>query len=440
MKKKRVAVTTLGCKVNQYESAVLAGLFQERGYQVVESSDIADVYIINTCTVTHLSDRKSRQLIRRAAGTNPEALIAVTGCYAQTSPGKVLEIPGVDMVVGTGDRGKLVDLVEKALKGQGPVNAVRDYGAGEEFEEVPAFPMQGRARAFLKIQDGCNNSCTYCIVPQARGPLRSRQPAKVIETALGLVAAGFKEIVLTGIHTGSYGQDLSGDVTLAALFDRLSAIPGLQRLRLSSIEPHDITPDLVEILSGSPVFCRHLHVPLQSGDDQVLRRMGRRYTTWEYARLINVLRENIPGLALSTDLIVGFPGETSEQFENTYRFVNKISFSRLHVFKYSPRQGTPAAKFTDQVEPPVKEERSHRLIEIGEKLAARFAASMIGQDLEVLVERPSEEGKDLYEGFTDNYVRTVFPGNEGLCGKIVVIRADQARGSTLEGRVIHLIS
>ncbi|MDD4169731.1 MAG: MiaB/RimO family radical SAM methylthiotransferase, partial [Desulfotomaculaceae bacterium] len=316
MKKKRVAIATLGCKVNQYESAVLTGLLREREYQVVDFGDIADVYIINTCTVTHLSDRKSRQLIRRAAGSNPEALIAVTGCYAQTSPGKVLEIPGVDLVVGTRDRVELVDLVEKAVKGHGPVNAVRNYEAGEEFEEVPSLPLQERARAFLKIQDGCNNFCTYCIVPLARGPLRSRQPEKVIETALKLVAAGFKEIVLTGIHTGSYGHDLAEDITLAGLFQRLAAIPGLLRLRLSSIEPNDITPELVETLSSSPVFCRHLHVPLQSGDDQVLQRMGRQYTTWEYSRLINVLRENIPGLGLSTDIMVGFPGETSEYFDN----------------------------------------------------------------------------------------------------------------------------
>lgn len=436
MGKKRVALITLGCKVNQYESAVLAGLFQERGYQVVEPGDIADVYVINTCTVTHLSDRKSRQLIRRAAGANSEALIVVTGCYAQTSPGKVLEIPGVDLVVGTRDRGKLVDLIEMAVKGRGPVNAVCNYEAGEEFEEISTLPLQGRTRAFLKIQDGCNSFCTYCIVPFARGPLRSRQPEKVIEAAHKLVAAGFKEIVLTGIHTGSYGHELAEEVTLAGLFSRLAAIPGLLRLRLSSIEPNDITPELVDTLSSSPVFCRHLHVPLQSGDDQVLQRMGRQYTTWEYNRLVNALRESIPGLSLSTDVMVGFPGETSEHFDHTCRFINKIVFSRLHVFKYSPRQGTPAADFNDQVEPPVKEERSHKLIEIGEKLAAGFAASLIGQDLEVLVERRLEGEKDYYEGFTGNYVRSVFPGDEGLCGEIVVFRAEKLRGTTLEGKII----
>ncbi|MDD3653939.1 MAG: tRNA (N(6)-L-threonylcarbamoyladenosine(37)-C(2))-methylthiotransferase MtaB [Desulfotomaculaceae bacterium] len=438
MEKKRVLITTLGCKVNQYESAVLAGLFKKRGYQVVESGNIADVYIINTCTVTHLSDRKSRQLIRRAVTANREAFIAVTGCYAQVAPDKVLEIPGVDLIVGTKDRYKLVDLVERAIKGRGQVNAVRNYKVDEEFEEDSTLPLQERTRAFLKIQDGCNNFCTYCIIPFTRGPRRSRQPLKVIENAHMLVAAGFKEIVLTGIHIGAYGNDLAGDVTLAGLFSQLAAIPGLLRLRLGSIEPNDITPELVNTLSSSPIFCRHLHVPLQSGDDQVLQRMGRQYTTSEYNRLINVLRQNIPGLGLSTDIMVGFPGETSEQFDNTCRFIKRIAFSRLHVFKYSPRQGTPAANFLNQVEPPVKEERSHELIKMGHQLASKFATSFIGQDLEVLVERLLEGRGNNYEGFTGNYVRSVFPGDEGLCGKIVVFRAEKVRGATLEGKVTGL--
>jgi len=437
MEKKRVAVSTLGCKVNQYESAALAALFRERGYQVVEFGDTADVYVINTCTVTHLSDRKSRQLIRRAAGANPEALIAVTGCYAQTSPGEVLEIPGVDLVIGTRNRAKLVDLVEKAVKGREPVNAVCNYEKDDEFEEIPSHPVGGRTRAFLKIQDGCNNYCTYCIVPYARGPLRSRRPEKVLEAAKELVSAGFKEIVLTGIHTGSYGNDLEGNVTLAGLLSRLAVIPGLSRLRLSSIEPNDITFELVETLSGSPVFCRHLHVPLQSGDDQVLQRMGRRYTIWEYSRLVDILRENIPGLGLTTDVMVGFPGEADEHFNNTYQFIKKISFSRLHVFKYSPRRGTPAYSFPDQVEPSLKEERSRKLIKLGDRLAAGFAASLLGKNLEVLVERQLPEGNGLYEGLTDNYVRAIFSGREGLRGETVMIKVEKVRGAVLEGIVIN---
>jgi len=436
MKGKRVAISTLGCKVNQYESAALAGIFRERGYRLVEFEDAADIYVINTCTVTHLGDRKSRQLIRRAARTNPGALIVVTGCYAQVSPEKVMAVPGVDLVVGTKDRAKLVELVESAAKGLGPVNAVSSMETDCEFEEITALPLQERTRAFLKIQDGCNNFCTYCIVPYARGPLRSRQPERVLEIAGELAAAGYKEIVLTGIHTGSYGQDLAGNVTLAGLLSRLAVIPGLSRVRLSSIEPNDITLELVEILAGSPVFCRHLHVPLQSGDDQVLQRMGRRYTTWEYTRLVDVLRENIPGLGLTTDIMVGFPGETSEQFDNTYRLLKKISFSRLHVFKYSPRPGTPSAGFPGQIEPAIKEERSRKLIELGGKLAAGFAASLLGQELEVLVERQVQEESGLYEGLTDNYVRVVFPGYEGLVGLMVKVIAEEVRGTAIKGRIV----
>jgi len=437
MREKRVTVYTLGCKVNQYESAVLAGLFRERGYRVVDFTDEADIYIINTCTVTHLGDRKSRQLIRRAARTNPDALIAVTGCYAQTSPGEVLEIPGVDLVVGTRDRTRLVDLVEAAVKGKDlPLNAVTEYQAGDEFEEIPTLPYQDRVRAFLKIQEGCSNFCTYCIVPHARGPLRSRRPEKVIEAARAMVAAGFKEIVLTGIHSGAYGRDLVGGLTLAGLVRDLAGIPGLVRLRLSSIEPNDITPELVEVISGSKIFCRHLHVPLQSGDDWVLERMGRRYTTWDYFRLVEVLRENIPGLGLTTDVMVGFPGETEDNFTNTCRFAKKVSFSGLHVFKYSRRKGTPAAEFGDQVDPRTKEERSCELIQLGGKLSARFASQYLGLELDVLVEQPFQDDKELYEGLTGNYIKIVFPGNEQLRGEMVKVKAERLRGTVLEGEIV----
>jgi threonylcarbamoyladenosine tRNA methylthiotransferase MtaB len=434
----RVAVCTLGCKVNQYESATLAWLFQERGYRLVDFEDEAEVYIINTCTVTHLADRKSRQMIRRAAKTNPEAVVAVTGCYAQVSREEILKIPGVNLVAGTRDRALLVDLVEQAMKERCLVNAVSEYVAGEEFEEMPVQSIQGRARAFLKIQDGCSNFCTYCIVPYARGPLRSRPLDRVIAAARKMVASGFKEIVLTGIHTGAYGRDLAQGLTLADLLKELLKISGLMRLRLSSIEPHDITLELVEIIAGSKIFCRHLHVPLQSGEDEILTRMGRKYTSWEYFRLVQVLRENIPGLGLTTDVMVGFPGETEEDFQSTYRLVKKIAFSGLHVFKYSPRRGTSAADYDNQVEPGLKEERSRNLIQLGKKLSAEFAAAHLGQDLSVLVEQRVQGDSVLYEGLTDNYIRVVFPGHEGLPGKIVRVKAEKAKGSLIEGRIIGL--
>jgi threonylcarbamoyladenosine tRNA methylthiotransferase MtaB len=430
---KTVAITTLGCKVNQYESAALAQSFKEKGYRIVDFNDIADIYIVNTCTVTHLSDRKSRQLIRRAARANPSALIVVTGCYAQISPDEVGRIPGVNLVVGTRGRSNLVELVEAAAKEREPLSLVSGFQAGEQFEEITALPLEGRTRAFLKIQEGCTNFCTYCIVPHTRGPMRSRRPENVLKAARDIVAAGYKEIVLTGIRTGAYGQDLERDLSLASLLHDLSGIPGLLRIRLSSIEPNDITPELVEVLAGLKNFCRHLHVPLQSGDDEILQRMGRRYTTYEYARLVEVLRENLPGLGLTTDVIVGFPGESERNFENTVRYIEGISFSGLHVFKFSPRRGTPAADFADQIEPGIKEQRSRRLIESGKKLAARFAWSLVGQELDVLVEQRAGEGDSLYEGLTGNYVRAIFPGREELRGEVVRVKMVETEGTTLKG-------
>lgn len=436
MAEKRVAVTTLGCKVNQYESALLAGLFSRRGYEVVDFEDTADVYIINTCTVTHLGDRKSRQLVRRAVRANPGAVVAVTGCYAQTSPGELTEIPGVDLVIGTRDRARLVELVETAAKGRRPVNAVSEFKAGDEFEEIPALPLQGRVRAYLKVQDGCNNFCTYCVVPYARGPLRSRRPDRIIAAAGKLVEAGFKEIVITGIQTGAYGKDLDGNSTLAGLMRSLSALPGLRRLRLSSIEPHDITPELVEALSDSPVFCRHLHLPLQSGDDQILARMGRRYNTFEYLRLVDVLRENMPGLGLTTDVMVGFPGETGENFLNTCRMIEKISFSGLHVFKFSPRRGTPAAAFEGRIDADTMDQRSRQLIRLGRTLSAQFASRHLGLVLDVLAEQTYKGDSNLYEGLTGDYIRVVFPGGDALKGQVVRVKAEKLKGGLLAGRII----
>lgn len=436
MTKKRVAVYTLGCKVNQYESSSLAWLLQERGYQVVDFAEEADVYIINTCTVTHQGDRKSRQLIRRAAKANPNAVVAVTGCYAQVSPGEVIKIPGVDLVVGTRDRAALVDLVEQAVKERVPVNAVSAYADGDQFEEMSVLSIQDRVRAFLKIQDGCSNFCTYCIVPYARGPLRSRQPDKVIDAARHMVVAGYKEIVLTGIRTGAYGSGLDKDITLAGLMQSLLEIPGLQRLRLSSIEPHDITLELVEVMSSSGIFCRHLHVPLQSGSDEILLRMGRRYTAWEYLRLVDVLRENMPGLGITTDVMVGFPGESEECFESTFDLVNKIGFSGLHVFKFSPRRGTPAAGYDQQVGSALKDERSRKLIQLGRKLTAQFASSHLDQNLSVLVEQPVQGAGGFFEGHTDNYIKVVFPGHAALVGQIVPVQAEKLRGAIIEGRII----
>jgi len=433
MKQKKVAVCTLGCKVNQYESATLAGLFRDRGYEVVDCGSYADVYIINTCTVTHLGDRKSRQLIRRATRHNPEAVVVVTGCYAQASPEEVSSIPGVDLVVGTHNRFGLVDLVESAAKEKAPLNKVQDFGTEEDFEELLVRPCQPRTRALLKIQDGCESFCAYCIVPYVRGPLRSRRPEKVLDEARRLVNEGYKEIVLTGVHTGAYGQDLKGNIDLSDLICKLGSVSGLLRLRLSSVEPNDITPRLLEVLAGAPVFCRHLHIPLQSGDDEILARMGRRYSSREYARLLEAIKVNMPGVAVTTDIMVGFPGETDRRFNNSYQFVKEMAFAGMHVFKYSSRRGTPAASFTGQVEPVVKERRSRLMITLAEEMAVKFAAAMLGQVVTVLVEKPCREEKGFYEGLAGNYVRVIFPAYEGLCGELVAVRIEKLKGTILEG-------
>jgi len=436
MNEKRVGIATLGCKVNQYESAALAGSFQTRGYKIVDFDDMADLYVVNTCTVTHLGDRKSRQLIRRAIKKNPRALIVVTGCYAQTAAGEITEIPGVDLVVGTRDRLKIVDLVENAIKGATPRVVVSDYQEGDEFADSSSLPVSERVRAFLKIQEGCNNCCTYCIVPKARGPQRSRRPEQVLQAAEQLVAAGYQEIVLTGIHTGSYGQDLSGQPTLAELLTSLERLPGLRRLRISSIEPNDITPELIAVLSASEKICRHLHIPLQSGSDKILEKMGRRYNAREYSGLIDELRKNIPHLGLSTDIIVGFPGETEQDYQSTCELVEQLAFSRLHVFKFSPRRGTPAANYPEQVEPSTVDRRSRELIRLGEKLASLFASTLVGLEMPVLVERALNGSGRLFEGLTDNYLRTVFPGNEDLVGQIVRVKIEGWDKDHLTGKLI----
>lgn len=434
----RVAIHTLGCKVNQYESEALASLFRKEGFAIVDYKEPADVYVINTCTVTHLGDRKSRQMIRRAVKVNPDAVVVVTGCYAQTAPGEVLEIPGVDIVVGTQDRGRLLDLVKEARQSRVPINVVADIMQAAEFEELPILDYETRTRAFIKIQEGCSNFCTYCIVPYARGPLRSRPEDRIMAEAEHFIREGFKEIVLAGIHTGAYGLDRKEGRCLAELVQRVASLPGLKRLRLSSIEPMDITFDLINVMAENPVVCRHLHISLQSGDDSILQKMNRHYTSGEFARLVATVRDRIPGVAVTTDIMVGFPGETDEHFENSYLFVEAIGFAGVHIFKYSPRRGTKAAGFPDQVAPEKKDERSHRLIKLGEKMFQNFAGKFIGADLEVLVEQRHSKRSKFYEGLTDNYLRVLVPGSNDMRGRFVTARLEKVKGEYLQGNLNNL--
>jgi len=436
-----VAFHTLGCKVNSYETEAIWQLFKANGYNRVDfETDTADVYVINTCTVTNTGDKKSRQVIRRAIRRNPDAIVAVTGCYAQTSPNEIAEIPGVDIVVGTQGREKLIDYVEQIRADRTPINAVGNIMKARDFEELDVPNFTDRTRASLKIQEGCNNFCTFCIIPWARGLMRSRKPESVIEQAKKLVEAGYLEIVLTGIHTGGYGEDLE-DYNLAKLLVDLHQVEGLKRIRISSIEASQITDEVIEVINNSDKVCRHLHVPLQAGDDEVLKRMRRKYTTAEFMEKMVKVREALPGVAITTDVIVGFPGETEEQFMNGYHFIKQIDFAELHVFPYSMRTGTPAARMPDQVPEEVKKERVAKLIQLNQELSQSYAERFVGEVLEVIPERSYKEDptSGLLMGYSDNYLNLVFPGTEDMIGKVCKVRLDKAGPEYCQGTFVRVL-
>jgi len=436
-----VAFHTLGCKVNHYETEAIWQLFKQEGYERVDFESRSDVYIINTCTVTNTGDKKSRQVIRRAIRKNPDAVICVTGCYAQTSPAEILAIPGVDIVIGTQDRVKMLEYINQYKEERQPINAVGNIMKSRVYEELDVPSFTDRTRASLKIQEGCNNFCTFCIIPWARGLMRSRDPKEVIHQAQQLVDVGYKEIVLTGIHTGGYGEDLK-DYNLAMLLSELEAnVKGLKRLRISSIEASQITDEVVEVIKNSNIIVRHLHIPLQSGSDTVLKRMRRKYTMASFAERLRKLKEIMPDLAVTSDVIVGFPGETEEEFMETYHFIKEHQFSELHVFPYSKRTGTPAARMEDQIDEEVKNERVHRLIALSDQLAKEYASKFEGEVLEVIPEEEFKEeaGKGLYVGYTDNYLKVVLPATEEMVGEIVKVKIDKAGYPYNEGKFVRVI-
>jgi threonylcarbamoyladenosine tRNA methylthiotransferase MtaB len=436
-----VAFHTLGCKVNHYETEAIWQLFKQEGYERTDFESASDVYIINTCTVTNTGDKKSRQVIRRAIRKNPDAVICVTGCYAQTSPAEIMAIPGVDIVVGTQDRVKMLEYIEQYKQERQPINAVGNIMKNRVYEELDVPAFTDRTRASLKIQEGCNNFCTFCIIPWARGLMRSRDPQEVIRQAQQLVDAGYKEIVLTGIHTGGYGEDMK-DYNLAMLLRDLEAqVKGLKRLRISSIEASQITDEVIEVMDKSEVVVRHLHIPLQSGSNTVLKRMRRKYTMEFFAERLDRLKEALPGLAVTSDVIVGFPGETEEEFMETYNFIKEHKFSELHVFPYSKRTGTPAARMEDQIDEEVKNERVHRLISLSDQLAKEYASQFENEVLEVIPEEIYKEDPEsgLYVGYTDNYLKVVFPASEEMVGKIVKVKISKAGYPYNEGQFVRVI-
>ena len=426
---KTVAFHTLGCKVNTYESNAMLKIFQDAGYQEVDFKEVADVYVINTCTVTNTGDSKSRQMIRKAIRKNPEAVVCAVGCYSQVAPEDIEQIEGIGIVLGTQYRKEIVDLVEEYQKTNQKIVKVDSVKNLRKFEDLNIDRFKN-TRAFLKIQDGCNNFCTYCIIPYARGRVRSRKPESVLKQAELLVSRGYVEIVLTGIHTAGYGEDLENYSFYDLLVD-LVKIKGLKRLRISSIETSQITDEIIDLIGSNDIIVDHLHVPLQSGCDATLKRMNRKYTTEQYLEKINKIRSYLPNIAFTTDVIVGFPGETDEEFQATYDFIKKVNYSQLHVFPYSPRKNTPAAKMKDQVNDQVKHQRVERLLELSKQLNYDFAMKQIDKTLKVLFEKRSG---DYLIGHASDYLQVKVKTNENLIGEIVNIKIEKY-SDMLEGSI-----
>ncbi len=433
--KKTVSFYTLGCKVNQYESEAVSSLFEQNGYEVVSFDKSSDVYIINTCTVTNLSDRKSRQAIRKAKKINPDSIVTVMGCYAQTSSEEVLKIPGVNLVIGTKDRKEIIDYIARVEAGECKINAVDNIMVTRSYEELKVSTYKERTRAYLKIQEGCSQFCSYCIIPYARGPIRSRDPEDVISEVRELSQNGFSEIVLTGIHLASYGKDLK-TTSLLEIIKSLNDIPGIERIRLGSIEPTTITEEFVKAAAHMPKLCPHFHLSLQSGCDNTLKAMNRKYSADEYRHSVNLLKENIPDVAITTDIMVGFPGETDEDFASSLKFAEEMGFSKIHVFKYSPRKGTPAAQSPNQISPELKEQRSERMLELSDRLEELYLKRFVGRDMEVLFEQELQEQKGFIEGLTKNYIRVAAEGSEELKGKILMTSLKKIKGIMFEGNIL----
>ena len=429
---KKAASFALGCKVNQYESEAIAELFAEKGYEIVGIDEEADVYVINTCTVTNFGDKKSRQLIRKVKRQNENAIVAVVGCYAQTAPKELMEIVGVNLVIGTKDRAQIVEMVEQYDRANGVENHVSDIMKERVFEPLSIQKLANRTRAYLKIQDGCSQYCSYCIIPYARGPIRSREPQEVVAEVKRLAENGFKEVVLTGIHVASYGKDRR-DTSLLDILKQVHEVEGIERIRFSSIEPNVVTEEFAQTMAALPKVCDHFHLSLQSGCDKTLKEMNRKYDTEKYRQAAATLRKYLPKVALTTDIIVGFPGETEEDFRESYAFAEEIGFAKIHVFPYSPKRGTPAAARKDQLLNAVKSERSHTLIQLSDRMAADFLADAVGTDAEVLYERAVGEG--IYEGHTTNYMKVHGRSETDLTNRIAKTHITRAEGEMLFGDV-----
>ena len=433
---KVVRFVTLGCKVNQYETNAMAQKFLEKGYQIIEeitpeNEDIKpDICIINTCTVTNMSDRKSRQMLRRMKEKNPSTIVVAVGCYAQVAKNELAKIPEIDLVLGNNEKVEIVKYVEEYINNH--INNVEldDVMYSKEFSDFGDVTYTEKTRAVIKIQDGCDRFCSYCIIPYARGRVRSRKPENIISEITQIASKGIKEVVITGIHIASYGKDFAmskdnklTNYRLIDLLEEINEIQGIQRIRLGSIEPLLITVEFVERLKRLEKICHHFHLSLQSGCDETLKRMNRRYTTEQFKEIVRLLRNAYSDVNLTTDIIVGFPGETDEEFNKTYQFLKEIKFYKMHVFKYSPRKGTKAAVMLNQINGDIKEERSKKLIELSDRNEIEYNKSYIGKNVEVLFE---EEKDGMYKGHTQNYIMVYCQSKEKLDNKIIDVVCEKA--------------
>ena len=408
---RKAALHNLGCKVNSYETEAMQQLLEAAGYQIVDFEEKADVYIINTCSVTNVADKKSRQMLHRAKAKNPEALVVAAGCYAQAAGEKLLDDTAIDLVIGNNKKAELVQLLEERLAGREPQDAVIDISAAQEYEALHIERQADHTRAFIKVQDGCNQFCSYCIIPYTRGRVRSRRPEDVEKEVRDLAEKGYQEIVLTGIHLSSYGTDFKEEhQDLLELTKRLHQISGVKRIRFGSLEPRLITEEFARELSAMEKICPHFHLSLQSGCDATLKRMNRHYTCEDYLYRCGILRKYFEDPAITTDVIVGFPGETDEEFAETKKFLEKVHFYEMHVFKYSRRAGTRADRMPDQVPEPVKTKRSAELLALEKEMSKAYRASFLGRETEVLLEEPVEIGGVWYMvGHTKEYVKAAVP-------------------------------
>ena len=428
--KNTVAFCTLGCKVNQYETNAMIEKFIKAGYEIANFEEKADIYIINTCTVTNMADRKSRQMLRRAKELNPNSIIVACGCYAQVAKDELAKIPEIDLIYGTNEKNKILENIEEYIenrekdtneveKNSLKETKVTDVMYQKEFLDFGVTDYTEKTRAVIKVQDGCDRFCSYCIIPYARGHIRSRKIDSVVEEVTTIAKKGIKEVVITGIHVASYGKDLKEDIGLIDLLEKINKIDGIERIRLGSLEPTLITKEFLERLTKLEKICDHFHLSLQSGCDETLKRMNRRYTTQEFRECTRLLKEAYPNVALTTDIIVGFPGETDEEFEKTYQFLKEIDFYMMHIFKYSPRKGTKAAVMPNQIDGNIKEQRSRRLIELSNSNTKRHNESYIGKELEVLWE---EKVEDYVQGHTTNYivVKSPYKNIENTITKVLI--------------------